>query len=68
MLSTIAGGVATCVRDGRLWRVELDGRRLLVAHSVGLLHLAVLLASPNVAGRSRPISAFSDGSRISAPS
>ncbi|GIE78644.1 hypothetical protein Aph02nite_45940 [Actinoplanes philippinensis] len=48
MLSTMAGGVATCVRDGRLWRVELNGRRLLVAHSVGLLHLAVLLANPNV--------------------
>ncbi|WP_433788705.1 hypothetical protein [Actinoplanes sp. CA-252034] len=42
------GGVATCVRDGRSWRVELNGRKLLVAHGVGLLHLAVLLANPNV--------------------
>ncbi|GAA2697754.1 hypothetical protein [Actinoplanes palleronii] len=46
--TTVDGGIATCVRDGRSWRVGLGGRRLLVAHSVGLLHLAVLLANPRV--------------------
>lgn len=46
--TTVDGGVATCVRDGRSWQVALDGRRLLVPHGVGLLHLAVLLANPRV--------------------
>jgi tetratricopeptide (TPR) repeat protein len=39
---------AACVRDGRRWRIELDGRRVLVGHAVGMLYLAVLLASPAV--------------------
>ena len=38
---------ATCVRDGREWRIGLAGRSTRVWHSVGMLHLAVLLANPN---------------------
>lgn len=37
---------ATCVRDGRQWLIEYEYRRVLVPHSVGMLHLAVLLANP----------------------
>jgi hypothetical protein len=40
------GTRATCVREGRRWRVTLGGRDTHVAHSVGMLHLAVLLANP----------------------
>jgi len=39
---------ATCVREGRQWRVSLGDRAVLVKHSVGMLHLAVLLANANV--------------------
>jgi hypothetical protein len=44
--SAAACGPATCVREGRLWRVEHEYRSVLVPHSVGMLHLAVLLANP----------------------
>ena len=36
----------TCVRRGTRWRVEWRGRGVLVRHSVGMLHLAVLIANP----------------------
>jgi hypothetical protein len=39
-------GPASCTRQGRKWQVEWEGRRILVEHSVGMLHLAVLLANP----------------------
>ncbi|MEU7859292.1 hypothetical protein [Nonomuraea sp. NPDC049141] len=35
-----------CVRRGRKWRIELDGRSVLVDHIVGMAHLATLLANP----------------------
>jgi DNA-binding SARP family transcriptional activator len=37
---------ATCARQGQLWRIECGQRTILVPHSVGMLHLAVLLANP----------------------
>jgi surface antigen len=37
---------ARCDRQGRRWRMALHGRAVLVEHSVGMLHLAVLLANP----------------------
>jgi hypothetical protein len=37
---------ATCRRDGQQWRLEYAHRRALVPHSVGMLHIAVLLANP----------------------
>jgi hypothetical protein len=37
---------ATCGRHGRKWRVELGGRVVYVQHSVGMLHLAVLITNP----------------------
>jgi tetratricopeptide (TPR) repeat protein len=36
----------TCARHGQRWRIEYGHRTALVAHSVGMLHLAVLLANP----------------------
>jgi hypothetical protein len=36
----------TCVRQGRSWRVEWGHRTVMIMHSVGMLHLAVLTASP----------------------
>ncbi|WP_433257738.1 hypothetical protein ACQPYK_21370 [Streptosporangium sp. CA-135522] len=35
-----------CRRRGRQWQIEMDGRTALVGHSVGMGHLAVLLANP----------------------
>lgn len=40
--------VAECRRHGRYWRIKLGGRTALVDHSVGMRHLAVLLANPGV--------------------
>jgi hypothetical protein len=37
---------ARCARAGRSWRVSLGHRTLLVADSVGMVHLAVLIANP----------------------
>ncbi|MFF3559504.1 hypothetical protein ACFYXS_05625 [Streptomyces sp. NPDC002574] len=37
---------ASCTRLGRSWRVGLGGRSVQVEHSVGMLHLAVLIANP----------------------
>jgi len=36
----------SCRRDGRVWRVEADGRTAVVEHSRGIAYLAVLLANP----------------------
>lgn len=38
--------VAACSRVGRQWRIEWGRRSVLVEHSVGLFHLAVLIANP----------------------
>ncbi|AGL19070.1 hypothetical protein [Actinoplanes sp. N902-109] len=43
-----APAVATCARAGRQWRIALGARVVLVPHSVGMFHLAVLLANANV--------------------
>jgi hypothetical protein len=40
------GGSAECLRQGRKWRLSLDDRAVLVEDSVGMLHLAVLIANP----------------------
>jgi hypothetical protein len=37
---------AVCTRQGRTWRVDWGHRGVVVEHSVGMLHLAVLLANP----------------------
>jgi hypothetical protein len=37
---------AVCTRQGRTWRVGWEHRGVVVEHSVGMLHLAVLLANP----------------------
>lgn len=42
------GLAARCTREGRQWRIELGTRTVVVDHSIGMLHLAVLLANPNV--------------------
>jgi hypothetical protein len=36
----------SCSRHGRDWLVTLGSRTVVVEHSVGLLHLAVLIANP----------------------
>jgi len=41
-----ATGRAGCSREGRKWRVTLQERSVLVEDSIGMLHLAVLIASP----------------------
>jgi len=41
-----AGAFAECHRAGRKWRVALQNRSVLVEESVGMLHLAVLIANP----------------------
>jgi hypothetical protein len=39
--------VASCERAGQGWRVELAGRAAYVRHSVGMNHLAALVANPH---------------------
>jgi hypothetical protein len=39
-------GQAECQRVGRKWRIVLQTRSVLVADSIGMLHLAVLTANP----------------------
>lgn len=39
-------GALQCRRQGRTWRVELGRRAVVVEHSVGLAHLALLSANP----------------------
>jgi hypothetical protein len=38
--------LVVCRRRGRQWRIELGARSVLVDHSVGMQHLATLLANP----------------------
>ena len=35
-----------CSRQGRNWRVDLGRRSVMVEHSVGMIHLATLIANP----------------------
>jgi hypothetical protein len=42
----ISDGAMECSRHGRSWRVSLGSRSVMVEHSIGLLHLAVLIANP----------------------
>ena len=37
---------AECQRVGRKWRLTVHGRSVLVADSIGMIHLAVLIANP----------------------
>ena len=37
---------AECQRVGRKWRLTVHGRTVLVADSIGMIHLAVLIANP----------------------
>jgi hypothetical protein len=39
-------GEARCQRAGRKWRLTLHGRSVLVEDSIGMVHLAVLIANP----------------------
>jgi len=41
-----SGAFAACDRVGRKWRLALLDRSVLVEDSIGMLHLAVLVASP----------------------
>ncbi len=41
-----AAAVAECQRTGRKWRLALRNRSVLVEDSIGLAHLAVLIANP----------------------
>jgi hypothetical protein len=41
-----SGPVAECHRAGRKWRLTVHGRSVLVADSIGMMHLAVLIANP----------------------
>jgi hypothetical protein len=43
-----AVALATCAREGRQWRISFGARTVRVKHSVGMFHLAVLLANSNV--------------------
>jgi hypothetical protein len=45
-LPSPAGVGAQCARAGRKWRVTLRDRSVLVEDSVGMMHLAVLIANP----------------------
>ena len=42
----VAANEAHCQRVGRKWRVTLHGRSVLVEDSIGMVHLAVLIANP----------------------
>jgi hypothetical protein len=41
-----SGPVAECHRVGRKWRLTVHGRSVLVADSIGMIHMAVLIANP----------------------
>jgi hypothetical protein len=68
-VSGSAGEFAQCHRAGRKWRLAVGNRSVLVGESVGLLHLAVLIANPRqeiraadlVAGLATLSSAASEG-------
>jgi hypothetical protein len=40
------GAVAECGRAGRRWRVAVGGRSVITDNSIGMAHLAVLIANP----------------------
>jgi hypothetical protein len=42
----VAANEVHCQRAGRKWRVTLHGRSVLVEDSIGVVHLAVLVANP----------------------
>jgi hypothetical protein len=42
----VTAGEARCQRVGRKWRLTLHGRSVLVEDSIGMVHLAVLIANP----------------------
>jgi hypothetical protein len=42
----VAANEAHCQRAGRKWRVSLHGRSVVVEDSIGVVHLAVLIANP----------------------
>jgi hypothetical protein len=50
--------LVVCRRRGWQWEVEMDGRTVLVAHCVGMGHLAALLANP---GREIPATDLAAG-------
>jgi hypothetical protein len=45
-ISTGGAELATCKRVGRRWQLTLADRTVLVEDSIGMLHLAVLIANP----------------------
>ena len=44
--ATVAAMVAQCHRVGRNWRLVLRNRSVLVEDSIGMVHLAMLIANP----------------------
>lgn len=58
-LPRYVGGRVTCRPVGTQWQVEMGGRTALVDHSVGMLHLAALLANP---GQEIPATELAAGS------
>lgn len=58
---TLPGTPVTVGRQGRRWRVELGTRSVLVEHSVGMMHLAVLTANPGVEIAAVELAAGVDG-------
>ncbi|MFC5833030.1 hypothetical protein [Nonomuraea insulae] len=57
-----ADGVCRVRQDGPNWRFEMDGREVLVGHSVGMGYLATLLANP---GREIPAIELAGGADAS---
>ena len=70
----VGAPLVVCRRTGRRWRVELGRRAVVVEHSVGMRHLASLLANPGqeilasdlAAGPGRLDPAAADGAATSA--
>ncbi|MBO3746098.1 hypothetical protein J5X84_08480 [Streptosporangiaceae bacterium NEAU-GS5] len=56
---------AVCWRRGRQWWIELGGRTVCVAHSVGMDHLSILLANP---GQEIPAVELAAGPGLRGPS
>jgi hypothetical protein len=40
------GKTVACSRQGHSWRIDVGDRSVLVRHSIGMFHLAVLIANP----------------------
>ncbi|WP_246268396.1 hypothetical protein [Acrocarpospora macrocephala] len=49
--------VGKCRRHGRHWQIDLNGRTVLVDHSVGMRHLATLIANPGCEIRATDLAA-----------